>query len=333
MEAEVYNQSTFIILKAAYLYYLEDKPQNEIASILNISVPTVSRLIKKAKDEKIVEFVIRDPYLQCIELEQKLKNKYQLKDVIVAPVSNIQQVQAEENDEADKSGDNVKKLVALEGARYIQRIITEQDVLGVTWGKTIYHLIHYLNPCQKINAAFVTMHGSISFCKNELDVRNLVSRMTMTFGGRNYSLLAEGLMSNKQITDSIKKEKNIERVLSMFDKITIALNGVGALYPNPLSMLSSPDFLAPHELAELQRQNVVGDIALRFINRDGQECDTDLKERIIAIDLDDFRRIKTKVTVASGIEKTEIVHAAVKGNLTNVLIIDYALGKSLLNHC
>ncbi len=333
MEAEVYNQSTFLILKAAYLYYLEDKSQNEIAALLNISVPTVSRLIKKAKDEKIVEFVIRDPYLQCIELEQKLKNKYQLKDVVVAPVSNIHQPENEESTVADSAGDNVKKLVALEGARYIQRIITEQDVLGVTWGKTIYHLIHYLNPCQKINAAFVTMHGSISFCKNELDVRNLVSRMTMTFGGRNYSLLTEGLMSNKEITDSIKREKNIERVYSMFDKITIALNGVGALYPNLSSLLSSPDFLAPHELVELQRHNVAGDIALRFINRDGQECDTDLKERIIAIDLDIFRKIKTKVTVASGIEKTEVIHAAIKGGLTNVLIIDYALGKSLLNHC
>ncbi|MGI6606613.1 MAG: sugar-binding transcriptional regulator [Peptococcia bacterium] len=331
MDAEVYNQSTFLILKAAYLYYLEDKAQNEIAALLNISVPTVSRLIKRAKEEKIVEFVIRDPYLECIELEQMLKNKYRLKEVIVAPASNIQQSETLDPVNVNESGDNVKKLVALEGARYIQRIITDQDVLGVTWGKTIHHLIHYLNPCQKINAAFVTMHGSISFCKNELDVRNLVSRMTMTFGGRNYSLLAEGLMSNKEITDSIKKEKNIERVYAMFDKITIALNGVGALYPNLTSMLSSPDYLAPHELAELQRHNVVGDIALRFIDGDGNECNTDLKERTIAIELDTFKKIKTKVTVASGKAKTEVIRAAIKGGLTDVLIVDYALGKSLLN--
>jgi deoxyribonucleoside regulator len=333
LEAEVYNQSTFIILKAAYLYYLEDKSQNEIASLLNISVPTVSRLIKKAKDEKIVEFVIRDPYLQCIELEQKLKNKYQLKDVIVAPATNIhhQQNSIDQAEEMDAT-DNVKKLVALEGARYIQRIITERDVLGVTWGKTIYHLIHYLNPCQKINAAFVTMHGSISFISNELDVRSLVSRMSMTFGGRNYSLLTEGLLSHKDLTATLKKEKNIERVISMFDKITIALNGVGAFCPHPTSLLSSPEYLNPHEIAELKKKEVVGDLALRFIDRQGQECDTDLKERIIAIDLETFRNIPTKVTVASGKVKTEIVHAAIKGNLTNVLIVDYALGESLLNH-
>jgi DNA-binding transcriptional regulator LsrR (DeoR family) len=331
MDAEVYNQSTFLILKAAYLYYLEDKAQNEIAALLNISVPTVSRLIKRAKEEKIVEFVIRDPYLECIELEQMLKNKYRLKEVIVAPISNLHHSENLDSAHEHNDEENVKKLVALEGARYIQRIITEKDVLGVTWGNTIYHLIHYLNPCQKINATFVTMHGSISW-SNELDVRSLVSRMSMTFGGRNYSLLTEGLMSNKEITDSIKNEKNVERVFSMFDKITIALNGVGSFYPELSSMLSRPEYLASHELAELQRKNVVGDVALRFINRDGEECDTDLKDRIIAIDLATFRKIKTKITVASGENKTEIVHAMIKGGLANVLIVDYALGKSLLNH-
>ena len=73
MESEVYNQSTFIILKAAYLYYIKDIPQNEIAEMLNISITTVSRLIKKAKEEKIVEFVIRDPYIDCIRLEEELQ--------------------------------------------------------------------------------------------------------------------------------------------------------------------------------------------------------------------------------------------------------------------
>ncbi|MDD4146324.1 MAG: sugar-binding domain-containing protein [Clostridia bacterium] len=327
MEAEVYNQSTFLILKAAYLYYLEDKSQNKIADLLNVSVPTVSRLIKKAKEEKIVEFVIRDPYLECIELEEKLKTKYNLRDVIVAPVTNIN---ANENLNIDGSI-NTKKLVALEGARYIQRIITEKDVLGVTWGKTMYHLIHYLNPCQKVNAAFVTMHGSISCCKNELDVRSLVSRMAMTFGGRNYSLLTEGLLSNTEIVQSIRKEKNIEKVFTMFDKITIAINGLGAFYPKLDSMLSKPEYLAPPELAELQRHNVVGDIALRFIDAEGQECDTELRDRLISIDLETFKKIKKKITIASGEVKTEIVRAAIKGGLVDVLIIDYLLGKSLLH--
>ena len=38
-------------------------------------------------------------------------------------------------------------------------------------------MINYLNPSQKVNAKFVTLHGSIACCENELVVRTLVSRI------------------------------------------------------------------------------------------------------------------------------------------------------------
>ncbi|RHP43937.1 hypothetical protein DW836_12085 [Ruminococcus sp. AM34-9LB] len=50
------------------------------------------------------------------------------------------------------------------------RSLKESDILGVTWGSTVYHMINYLNPSQKVNAKFVTLHGSIACCENELDV-------------------------------------------------------------------------------------------------------------------------------------------------------------------
>lgn len=323
MEAEVYNQSTFIILKAAYLYYLKDKSQNEIAEILNISVPTVSRLIKKAKEEKIVEFVIRDPYLECIDLEENLKKAFKLKDVVIAPLA----VQ----DEAKKDiVDNVKKLVALEGARYIQRIITANDVLGVSWGQTMYYLIHYLNPCQKVNGKFVTMHGSISGLKSQLDVRSLVSRMSMVFGGKNYSLMAEALLSNEEIAESIKKDRHVKKVYEMFNEITISVSGMGAFYPQMDSLIYKSNYLTDEEIKNLQEKDVVGDIVMRFFDKNGRECDSDFKDRTIGIDLDTFKRIKTKISVVSGEAKAHTVLAALKGGFVDVLITDYDLGKLVL---
>ena len=62
MTVDMYNQSAFLVIKIAYMYYIENYSQNEIAKALQISVTTVSRMLKKAKQERIVEFVIRDPY-------------------------------------------------------------------------------------------------------------------------------------------------------------------------------------------------------------------------------------------------------------------------------
>lgn len=175
----MYNQSAFLVIKIAYMYYIENYSQNEIAKALQISVTTVSRMLKKAKQERIVEFVIRDPYVECISLEKELKETFGLKDVIIAPGLAV------EAEDGNYLGDeeSAKKLVALEGARYLQRIIKKNDVLGITWGSTIYRLINYLNPAQKVDATFVTLHGSIACCRNELDVRTLVLRMAKAFWG------------------------------------------------------------------------------------------------------------------------------------------------------
>jgi DNA-binding transcriptional regulator LsrR (DeoR family) len=85
MTVDMYNQSTFLVVKAAYMYYITGLPQSEIADELSISITTVSRLLKRAKEEKIIEFVIRDPFVECLKLEKNLREIFGLKDVIIAP--------------------------------------------------------------------------------------------------------------------------------------------------------------------------------------------------------------------------------------------------------
>ena len=101
-------------------------------------------------------------------------------------------------------------------------------------------MINYLNPSQKVNAKFVTLHGSIACCENELDVRTLVSRMAKAFFGENYYLLTDALMSSKEASRIMKEEKK-----------------------NPF--LASPDFMFTEDLEMLKQENVSGDIALRFL--------------------------------------------------------------------
>lgn len=326
MGLEMYNQSTFLVLKAAYLFYIENKTQTEIAGILNISIATVSRLIKKAVKEKIIQFVITDPYLECIQLEAELKKTFDLKDVVIAPVVDMSLADYY----SPANADNMRKMVALEGARYIQRIITKDDVFGVSLGKTMYYLIHYLLPSQKVNAAFVTMHGSVSNIDNEQDVRSLVSRIAMSFGGRQYYLLAESLMSNPELVNSIKQEKNIRKVLAIYDKLTISVCGIGSFYPEETSVMATSGYLTPEELQELRSQHVAGDMFMRFFDQNGQECETSLKHRTLAIDFATFKKIKTKIAVVAGDYKVQTILAALRGGLINVLIIDYYLGKALL---
>lgn len=325
MYIDKYDQSTFLVLKAAYLYYISEKSQNQIAEELGISITTVSRLLKRAKEEKIIEFVIRDPFVECIEVERQLKEHLGLKEVIIAPAVSIEDLEHQENPE------NVKKLVALEGARYLQRIIKKGDVIGFTWGSTVYQMINYLNPAQKVEADFVTLHGSLASSVAEWDVRTLVTRSAKAFYGKQHILLTDTLMSSSKITRLLKNEKSIAQVYAMFERVNIAISGIGAFYPEMTTVLARPEYLSSEDLNELCRCGVVGDMAVRFLDKNGKECDTSLKDRTISIDLDQFKKIPQKVTIASGIQKAHAIMAAVKGGLIDTLIIDSRLGAELID--
>lgn len=325
MKTDKFDQSTFLVLKAAYLYYISQKSQSQISRELGISVTTVSRLLKKAKDEKIIEFVIRDPLVQCIEMEEELENTLGISEVIIAPALHL-----EDGMNMDVDPDNVKKLVALEAARYLQRIIKHNDVVGFTWGSTVYQMINYLNPAQKVDAEFVSLHGSLANSVPEWDVRTLVDRIAKAFSGKKYTLLTNTLMSSKETVELLKQEKNIALVYQMFERVNIAVNGIGVFYPKTTTVLARPDYLPSEDLQELKEKGVVGDIAIRFFDKEGKECDTSLKDRTISIDFDVFRQIKNKVTLASGAEKAFAVYSAIKGGLVDTLIIDSNLGSALL---
>ena len=324
MYIDKFDQSTFLVLKTAYLYYISEKPQTQIAEELGISVTTVSRLLKRAKEEKIIEFVIRDPFVECIEIERQLKEILGLKEVIVAPAVDMEDVGQQEDPE------NVKKLVALEAAHYLQRIIKKGDVIGFTWGSTVYQMINYLNPAQKVEADFVTLHGSLASSVAEWDVRTLVTRSAKAFSGKKHILLTDTLMSSPEITELLKNEKSISQVYTMFERVNIAINGIGAFYPETTTVLANAEYLPQEDLEELRNCGVVADLTVRFIDINGNECNTSLKDRTLSINLEQFKKIPKKITIASGVQKAYAIIAAIKGGLIDTLIIDSRLGTELL---
>ena len=139
MDPKIYRQSNSLMMRTTFLYYEKGLSQSKIAKKLNISVSTVSRLLNNAKKEKMISFVVDERVLEVADLEDILKEKFNLKDVIIARWM-------EKKFEPDK--EDIKKLVAFEGAQYIQRIIKDNDILGITFGRTIYHMINSFNPCK-----------------------------------------------------------------------------------------------------------------------------------------------------------------------------------------
>lgn len=320
MDPRIYRQSVSLMMRTTYLYYEKGYSQSKISKILGISVSTVSRLLNNAKKAGMVSFVVDESVMEVNSLEMHLKNKFSLKDVIVAKSMETR---------FTPSPDEIKQLVAFEAAQYIQRVIGDSDILGITMGRTVYHMINSFNPCKKTDTQFVTLHGSIDKIDRDFNVDTLAERMAMSFGGKNYCLNAPGLANSGYEARMLMSRTDNMEIVEKYKNVNISVSGIGTFYPEKVSYLNDENYFSEKEIKEIEDQGVYADIGLRLIDQNGEECNTSMKNRTVGISYDEYRKIPTKVLMASGTIKKLSVEAAIKGKAVDVLIVDYDLAKAL----
>ena len=67
-----------LLAKLAYLYYVEDKSQSQIAAETGIYRTTVSRMLAEAKKEGVVKIEIENFDTRLFHLDNYIKQKYGL---------------------------------------------------------------------------------------------------------------------------------------------------------------------------------------------------------------------------------------------------------------
>ena len=132
-----------MMLRVCDLYYNRDMSQSDIAKIMDISRPTVARLLKSAKLKRIVEITISDPQeRRYSELEQKLEKTYHLQEVIIADTVSTTNQQ--------------KDVLGKAAAGYLKSILKDNDIIGVGMGTTIRYIAPYA-PRQFQNLTFIPL--------------------------------------------------------------------------------------------------------------------------------------------------------------------------------
>jgi len=77
------NENMERIAEVARLYYEEGKSQAEIGKLLGVSHSTISRMLKEAREQKIVEVFIRQPIKLLSDFSEKLENQFLLEKAYV----------------------------------------------------------------------------------------------------------------------------------------------------------------------------------------------------------------------------------------------------------
>ncbi len=303
------------IIEISYLYYNEKKTQEEIATLLGISRFKVGRMLKKAFEEGIVSITINDPMSNLIEMEIALAKKYGLKKTIVVRT-------------VAYNGETPFDQIGKAGARYLSRIATDYKMLGVTWGRTLRHMISNLDEMDAGNLTIIQLSGGMGSIEGT-DTNMLTMMLGQKLGAKPLFLQSPVVVKDKQTKNALLKEKSVAEILSIARKTDLALVGIGLL--NRQGLLRQSGMMEEEDYSVLKKAGAMGAICGRCFDINGKPCVSDWDDRVIGLTLKELKRIKHKVGIAFGEEKLNGIVGALNGQYLDVLITDEYVAKRLLS--
>jgi DNA-binding transcriptional regulator LsrR (DeoR family) len=287
--------------------------QEQIARFMNISRAKVIRLLASARDNGIVRIRIEDRASEQIALERQLVAAFGLADAIVVPAP---------ADEAD-----ITTVVGHAAGTYLTDQIKDGISVGVGWGATLHMSLKALGgqPCQRLSV--VSLLGGMTHSR-AVNPSAVARRIADAFGADCYQLTAPVMVANESVRAALWSEPGLRELLERARRVDLALVSVGDVSEE--ATLFRQGLLPRSALASLQAAGAVGDVLCHFIDAEGKVVDHPVNRRVVAVDLDDLRRVPRIVVAAGGRRKVAAIRAALKGTGAGVLITDEGAARGLL---
>lgn len=306
-------------IKVARLYFYQNRSTKEIASEMNVSRSTISRLLTYAKEEGLVNISVVDPAEEPRLMEKKIIDQFQIERVHVVQVPEI----AGEAEWLNR--------VAQYTARYLNNVFESNMTLGIAWGTTLTAVSKHLIKKTTQNSHIVQLNGT----GNTLSLGNeyaseIIMRFAENYQARAHLFPLPTFFDYAETKRAFWQEKSIQRILKIQDQADLLLYSIGAVNAGIPSHVYSGGYLNEQDYRELKEMDIAGDIATVFFRSNGSYKNIPLNKRASGPDLSFFQN-KYGICVVSGLAKVNGLYAALKGGFIKELIVDEPSAQRLLN--
>lgn len=305
-----------VLISIAKLYYVEGLSQQEIADKISVSRPTVSNLLRRCKEEGIVEIRIRETNSLPFVLQEELKSIFGLRDVRVVPSS------PDESRTVEATGRAAAELLA--GS------LRDGLKIGISWGVTTYKMISELNVAPKYQGIEVTqLVGSLGSVNPIYDSYDLVRTLAVKLNGGYATIQAPAVVRSMEAKEFFLKEPGIAAAIEKARGVDTAILSVSPDDPS-YSSLVREGFITPEESAEISLRGAVGHSCGIHFDIQGRVLDIPLNDRIVGISSEDLSRIPEVILAACGTVKANAILGALRTGLFHVLATDEAAALKIL---
>lgn len=311
-----------VAAQVARLFFDRQLSKVEIAARLGISRFRVARLIDGALADGLVRIQFRDIPADDRDLACAIEARFGLDLCAVAAVP----------DDETTDGQALVRVARLAGA-VLDGLIAPGDVIGIAWGSTLAAVVREIPARVDGDLEVVQLAGSSARLRRERDAGELARVLADRLGAAHHAIYAPAFVETADVRRALQREPEVADAVGRFAALTLAVVGIGAMPADdgrPASSLLRSGVLDDGEVARLSALGAVGDLVVHPFDARGRFVAADLAERAVAIGVEELRRVRRVVAIASGVRKSEAIRGAMATGLVRILITDGPTARAIL---
>ena len=308
------NSRTSLLIRVSELYYQQELNQSTIGEILNISRPTVSRLLEEAKAEGIVKIIIHNQIQKDPALSNKLRKLLKLKEAIVVS--------------GEYGYEEALQKCSITGANLLDSVIENNDVVGINWGLATTSLCSEIKPRELYNVSIVQMIGCLGTGNPNIDGLELAINIASKLSGTYSNIYAPAFVNDKTVYNYLMNEPQIKATLKKAAHADIILTGIGSL-ADKNSTLQKYGCITEDDRLEYVSKGGIAHLLGRAFDMEGNEISIPNKY-VVSAPLDAFKNARWSICISASEIKALPIIAALNAGYLNTLVVDESLAKELI---
>ncbi|HEY2917300.1 MAG TPA: sugar-binding domain-containing protein [Candidatus Limnocylindrales bacterium] len=299
------DQATLV--QVSRLYYEGGETQERIATLLGVTRPHVSKLLKEARARGVVEIRVVDDE-QATPLADRLRSRFGLRAVHLAP--------AIEGD-AGAARHRLGRLAA----EVLRGVVRDGHVVGIGAGSSISAVAEAMpSGAAPVDATVVPLCGGFWVSSAGPEP---FRRIAESLGSTSRALLAPGVLESAATRDALWEDPGIRAVRDLWGHLDVALVGVGG-------PTWSDATVGGESLRELQIGQAIGELLIQPFDAAGRFVAPGFTARTVAFDAARLRGVPTAIAVAAGAGKVRPLRATLLAGLFGVVVTDVPTAAAIL---
>lgn len=300
-------------LRAAWMYYIEQRTQNDIAELLGVGRVTVVRMLADARARNEVRIAVVGELEHSTRLERELESTFGIERVTVVPLS-------------ERSADPVPAIAAALG-RLISGTVRSGMRLGVGWGRTLYSSLPWIEGQTLHDFKVISLLGGIIEARR-FNPAEFAWQLAELFQGEGYLVPAPAIVDSVTTRDALIERCGIDTIFQMASELDAVLLSVGGM--ETATTTFRVGYLSREERLSLVRAGAVGDLLFHFFAGDGTIVTHEINERIVAVGAERLRQVPIRIMASGGAEKVDAMLGAMSLVPPTRLVTDEYTAEALL---